>query len=354
MSRRFFLLFAGLCYVMIGHCAVSVKAVIEPVKILIGEQATLTLTVTTDSPNKAVIFPAIETLNKQMPLIEFMRKNVNDTLKQDGSVHQHICQYVLTSFEDSLYYIEPLTVAIAGKEYKGNELSLKVETVAVDTTNTAGYGPKDVFDVYANWDDSKNTWCITLLLLISCVLFAGYELRFIQRKPIVSIKKEQKQKLSPHEWAQKKLGEMGANSKLDVKTFYTALTDILRTYMQRRYHFSANEMTSTEIIKELVQRKDDKMLDELRRLFTTADLVKFAKQDVSQDERNKGVSIVEDYIRISTPIETEQVLSIQKEDNLIHHSTKEKKFNYLISVVYLCITIYWVYLVVDYLLIQFQ
>jgi type VI protein secretion system component VasF len=47
--------------------------------------------------------------------------------------------------------------------------------------------------------------------------------------------------------------------------------------MEERFGFNAMEMTSGEIIARLQEVEDKKMIDELRDLFTTADLVKFAK-----------------------------------------------------------------------------
>lgn len=61
------------------------------------------------------------------------------------------------------------------------------------------------------------------------------------------------------------------------KEYYTRLTDTLRKYMEERFGFNAMEMTSGEIIARLQEVEDKKMIDELRDLFTTADLVKFAK-----------------------------------------------------------------------------
>ncbi len=63
----------------------------------------------------------------------------------------------------------------------------------------------------------------------------------------------------------------------DQKTYYTRLTDTLRKYIQERFGFNAMEMTSSQIIDNLQQTGDRKMLDELTELFSTADLVKFAK-----------------------------------------------------------------------------
>ena len=49
--------------------------------------------------------------------------------------------------------------------------------------------------------------------------------------------------------------------------YYTRLTAILRTYIEKRYGFNAMEMTSTEIIDRLLKEQTSESLDELRMLF---------------------------------------------------------------------------------------
>lgn len=57
-------------------------------------------------------------------------------------------------------------------------------------------------------------------------------------------------------------------------------------YIQERFNFNAMEMTSDQIIEHLQQVGDQKMIDELRELFQTADLVKFAKYSTLLNEND--------------------------------------------------------------------
>ena len=75
-------------------------------------------------------------------------------------------------------------------------------------------------------------------------------------------------------------------SSEDQKAYYTLLTDTLRQYIQERFGFNAREMTSTQILYHLQQNGDQKMIDELRELFQTADLVKFAKYSTLLNEND--------------------------------------------------------------------
>jgi hypothetical protein len=80
------------------------------------------------------------------------------------------------------------------------------------------------------------------------------------------------------------------------KEYYTKLTDTLRKYIEERYGFSAMEMTSSEIIQRLTAESDQTMLDELRQLFTTADLVKFAKYSTLINENDANLVSAIDFI----------------------------------------------------------
>lgn len=64
----------------------------------------------------------------------------------------------------------------------------------------------------------------------------------------------------------------------DVKEFYSAATEIVREYFERRYEILALEMTTDEVIDQLRTKSDDTgTLRDIAVLLSDADLVKFAK-----------------------------------------------------------------------------
>ena len=93
--------------------------------------------------------------------------------------------------------------------------------------------------------------------------------------------------------------------KEDSKEYYTQLTDTLRTYIKERYGFNAMEMTSFEIIQHLTEFNDDQAISELRELFQTADLVKFAKYSTLINENDRNLVSAIEYIN-QTKIEETQ------------------------------------------------
>lgn len=86
------------------------------------------------------------------------------------------------------------------------------------------------------------------------------------------------------------------------KEYYTRLTDTLRKYIEDRYGFNAMEMTSGEIIERLERalsddaQTADTMKQELRQLFNTADLVKFAKYSTLINENDANLVSAIDFI----------------------------------------------------------
>ena len=66
-----------------------------------------------------------------------------------------------------------------------------------------------------------------------------------------------------------------------VKSYYTQLTEVTRTYIERQYGIPAMESTTEEILREFQRSNpDDALLDDiLKELLELADLVKFAKED---------------------------------------------------------------------------
>ena len=130
---------------------------------------------------------------------------------------------------------------------------------------------------------------VLVVLLFSLTVYLRSCLK--NNKPILA-KVRIVKRLLPHQKAMKEIEQLKADhlqTSEDQKTYYTRLTDTLRKYIEERFGFSAMEMTSTEIIARLQSADDKKMIDELKELFTTADLVKFAKYSTLINENDMNL-----------------------------------------------------------------
>ena len=178
-------------------------------------------------------------------------------------------------------------------------MALKVYSIPVDTLHPDQFfGQKTVMKAPFAWEDWYGLIGCSFLALPLLGLLIYLIVRIRDNKPIIrKIKVEPK--LPPHQAAMKEI-ERIKNEKVwqkgQPKEYYTELTDTLRTYIKDRFGFNALEMTSSEIIDKLLEMKDKEAISDLKELFQTADLVKFAKHDPQMNENDANLINAIDFI----------------------------------------------------------
>ena len=304
--KRFAFLIALIISALQISAQVQVEASIDSIQIFVGEQVHVTLSATAKEQSK-VEFPQVKPTEYITPGIEVLGAEELETKQQDNGFVTRQMVYTMTSFDDTLYYIPPMKVKIDGKPYESKSLALKVLTIEVDTTNVDQFfGPKDVQDNPFLWSDwSLSFWLSVLFLVLLAVVYYLY-LRLRDNKPIITHIRIVK-RLLPHQKALQQIEQIKADkmvSSENSKEYYTKLTDTLRKYIEERYGFNAMEMTSSEIIDHLMATQDESALSELRHLFLTADLVKFAKYSTLINENDANLVNAIDFIN-QTKLENE-------------------------------------------------
>lgn len=284
---------------------VTVRASIDSLQLLVGEQTKIHLEVSMDADRKLRLPVIKDTLVRGVEVLDIAKP---DTQKLNDDKRWLIRQdYTVTSFDSALYYLPPLEVMVDDKEYRSESLALKVYSIPVDTLHPDQFfGPKTIVEVPLQWQDIDSmVYSLILMLLFGagCVFLI---VRLKNNKPIIKIIKIEP-KLPPHKEAMKLIEEIKANKNIqreDPKLYYTELTDVIRTYIAERFGFNAMEMTSAEIIEQLLQVKDKDSLKDLKYLFETADLVKFAKHAPMMNENDMNLVNAVDFIN-ETKIEEE-------------------------------------------------
>lgn len=270
---------------------VQVEANIDSISILIGEQAHVSLSVTA-TKGKHVTFPRFKAQQMLTPGVEVLDDSQADTSSIDNGMVKITRRYTVTSFDEKVYYIPPMVVKVDGRQYKSRSLALKVLTVDVDTLHpNKFYPPKDVQDNPFDWSEWKNLFMYSLLLVIMAACSYYLYTRLKENKPIIKRVRIVK-RIPPHLKAMGEIEKLKADRVLNTdnpKEYYTKLTDTLRQYIRERFGFNAMEMTSSEIISRLQDNEDKEKTDELRMLFETADLVKFAKYSTLINENDKNL-----------------------------------------------------------------
>ena len=262
---------------------------VDTADILIGQQTTLHVTVTTD-PNRRIIIPLPgDTL---MTGVEVLSVSDADSTIADGRlvIRRDI---LVTSFDSSLYLLPPF-VAIDGSDtIESDQVALKVSTVPVDVDN-----PEQFYDIKDVWKPpfvlaDYYPWIFGILTALFIICVIGYLVqRYRRHRSEVPVKPVEPE-LPPYEVAireldsikDQKLWQQGLN-----KEYYTQVTDTLRRYISRRYGVNAMEKTSEEILAIIERETDERSVyDTLRQVLRLSDYVKFAKLHPLPDENDESM-----------------------------------------------------------------
>ena len=230
-----------------------------------------------------------------VPGVEIVGDFHIDTVKKKKTFSYVDAGATITSFDSGSYVMPPLVVYF----YEGEDLAdtlrllevpLEVTTVPIDTTTyqIADLRPQFKYPVPTG---IILMWIgIGILAAALIVLIIWLIVRRHKNKPLFG---KAKPKDPPHITALRNLEKI-RNQKLwqngKEKQFYTGVTDVLRKYIEDRYDIKTMERTSNEIIKDL-SKKDVKPEDfeEVSDLFSTSDLVKFAKYTATEEENEKAI-----------------------------------------------------------------
>ena len=338
MKRIFIFIILTVC-TLASMAQVSVEAKIDSLEMVIGQQTDVTVTVTAKEGDQ-VEFPNFKPLQQIIPGVEIVESGPMTTSgKSDGScLFQR--NYTLTSFDGKLYYLPPFAVKVNGKEYKSKSLALKVLEREVDTTNVDKFfGPKDVQDNPFSWQEWSVIFWLSLIMLAMISITYYLYLRLRDNKPIVA-KIRIIKRLLPHQKAMKEIEAIKADKMVmseNQKEYYTKLTDTLRKYIEERYGFRAMEMTSSEIIDRLTETQDSQALDELRLLFNTADLVKFAKYSTLINENDMNLVNAIEFIN-KTKVEN-QVEEIVEKPQMTQEEVRSVKTRRTLKIIIVTLAI---------------
>jgi len=270
----------------------TVEQRMDSLQLLIGQQTILHLKATARKGAR-IVLPSFKPQDQIVPGVEVVEQSKGDTMQMGDDRIQVSRDYTLTSFDEKVYVVPALDVKIDGKSYHGNPLALKVLTVPVDTVHPNQFYPaKGVQDNPFEWSEWSFAFWLSLLMIIICGAMVYLRNRLKKNKPIIARIRIVK-RVPAHEKALSEINDIKHHhtsaSQETQKEYYTQLTNTLRAYIVSRFGFNAMEMTSGEIIERLRASGDQKMIDELRMLFSTADLVKFAKYEIPMNENDANL-----------------------------------------------------------------
>lgn len=287
--------------------ALVVSAAIDSTTLFIGDQTDLHLQATCEV-GEQVQFPVLG--DELIPGIEIVDKTIIDTTTlKDGRLQYN--QYLtLTSFEDSLFYIAPLTFVSGDQTIQSEALTLNVvQPFEVDSADMAITDIKGVYEAPIWWWGVFR-WLLLALGIVGISTGGYYLITYLQAR--VSKKDEELdavELLRPaEEVALEKLNAIREEKIWQsgrVKEYHTQLTDVVREYIARRFEVSSAEQTSDETLRAMRPLLNDKneLFEQLRRMLTLADLVKFAKWQATPDENELSLRSAYAFVKETTSIE---------------------------------------------------
>ncbi len=146
--------------------------------------------------------------------------------------------------------------------------------------------------------ESSNIWPLVVLLTVVACCLAGTAAWVLTRR---------RRELTPHQWANSQLSALEQSaqaSQAEGAELISALSEVLRDYLQLRFIGLSKFQTSQEVIDlALQQRKiSQPAAAQLTHILNLADDVKFAGLDVGRDETLDAVRAAQELIRL---VETE-------------------------------------------------
>ena len=290
--------------------ALVVSAAIDSTTLFIGDQTDLHLRATCEAGEQVQMPVLAEQLVDGIEIVD--RTIVDTTTLQDGRVQYN--QYLtLTSFQDSLFYIEPLAFVSGYDTVWSESLMLNVvQPFEMDSTDMAITDIKGIYNAPIWWWGILR-W-VLLALAIAGVGVGGYYLITYLRSryseapatdvPIEPLRPAEEVALEKLDAIrEQKIWQSG-----QVKEYHTQLTDVVREYIARRFAVSSTEQTSDETLRAMRGLLSDKkeLYEDLRKMLTLADLVKFAKWTTTPDENELSLRSAYAFVKETTPIEEEQ------------------------------------------------
>jgi len=273
-----------------------VSLAIDTANIKIGEHIQYKISVTKKG---MVIFPKLQL--DRLGKVEVVESLPVDTLKDTYEK-----KYVLTSFDSGRYTIPKQQVLINNKAFFTDSLLVSVVTVKVDTLKQQMFPIKAIKSEPKTFDDYKPMlwWIILILVLIATALYFIFRKKEKIEVPIVVV--------APIQEALQRLKELDEKQLLQqnkIKIYYTELTDIVRTYIEKDIYIPALESTTNELIETINDFNESSKLgisketiQQLKEVLQSADMVKFAKSKPIVDEIKVHRTLAERILQNLKPV----------------------------------------------------
>ncbi len=267
---------------------ITPEATLDKDRILIGQQTQLVLSVMYPAASGTVPVVGWPTVSDTLTgKIDVVRESGVDTLPpnaQNGQATIKLTRTLsITSWDSGYWAVPPFVFTINGDTVETKPMLLTVNTVEVDTSATTIRDIKEIYDVPYGWKDwVRDNWHWLAGGAVVAGLLAWGTMWYVRRrrtpKSVVAVAEPAKPLhvrtlLALEEVDKKKLWQQGL-----VKDYHSAVTDILRGYIEDRFQVPALESTTDDLLGILrMSSMGAAQREQLANLLRMADMVKFAK-----------------------------------------------------------------------------
>ncbi len=277
--------------------AQQVRAWLDTASIRIGEQATLHLEIEQPAAERYSWPPVADTIG---PVEVLGHGVVHEQWTPDSLLVTRRQSLTVTCFDSGYFAIPPFVFRNeldTGASLETLPMLLAVHTVAVDTSKAIRDIKAPLEEPYT-WQDVW-PWALGGLAAAGAAWMALVWYRKRQeRKNQVPARKVPDR--PAHEIAIESLRALEDQKRWqqgDYKGYHTALTDIIRIYIEHRWHVNAMEMTTDEIMRyPVIYKLSSDNMTQLRYLLELADYVKFAKLVPVAHENEQSMKHAYDFV----------------------------------------------------------
>ncbi len=259
----------------------EVTASIDRDSLLIGEQIELQLSASAD-PEALILFPEGQTF---YPL-EVVNESAIDTLSKRPQLSLRKT-YKITQFDAGDYLIAPQQITINRNPYTTEAIPVRINDVVVDTTAQGLY---DIKPLGQKTPEPQSHWPYVLITALIAIGLLVYFKRSREKKRVIS----------PFEEAIRSIDRLKQIEAVEAASIYYSATSIFKTYLHRRLSLSTEQRTSKELIglldslgqNEPYYQQTKEQQNGLKELLNRAELYKFAKQSVTDEQRSADLLLV--------------------------------------------------------------
>ncbi len=289
--------------------AITVKASVDSVELVMGDRAKLNVQVempsSLASSVQLVDFPILS------PGTEYIDFHGVDVVASDSTVTNANGRtrldfdFTIQAFDPGAITIPPFAVVAAqgADTVRSRIVALKVIPVDVDSLETIN-PMESIVAPQTRWYDYFPDWLLwTLLAVVVAVAGTWAYLKFRRHRVIVEERRQAP--VPPYDLAMTRLSTLRSRNLAEnghEKEYYTELVDILREYLQGRFGINAMEMTSTQILRALRSNPETRLTaDEMRAVLSIADFVKFAKVRPLPDDNIRAFTKALNFVETTKP-----------------------------------------------------